>query len=121
MIVLIRNGSMLGMSNDECNTQYLSPFHDWEHRLKTILDELVILLENDTDVGYFDSIIDVQSHAELIRLMTLQYSDNHNARYCKKTEQTHTQRLNPTLDQIKEQYRGGYNDEFKRRLESVLT
>ena len=47
------------------NAPPLSKANDWQKRLKTILDEMLDMLDNNEDIGYFDSMIDVKTDALL--------------------------------------------------------
>lgn len=101
----------------------LSPMHDWEHRLSSVLYEMIDMLENDQDHGYFDSIIDVQTHALLIEKAMRKYCDEHNKRWSKSVGREYEGRadLQTTPAQIKHNNRGGYSTKDWSRIHKILT
>lgn len=101
----------------------LSPMHDWEHRLSSVLYEMIDMLENDKDHGYFDSIIDVQTHALLIEKAMRKYCDEHNKRWCKSEGKEYEGRidLQTTPSQIEDHNRGGYSTKNWNRIHLALT
>jgi len=101
----------------------LSPMHDWEHRLRLVLDELLDTLENDKDHGFFDSIMDVQTHALLIERAMSKYIEEHNKRWAKREGVKHE--INPALittpEDLKSGFnRGGYSVEKWNRIHKIL-
>lgn len=101
----------------------LSPMHDWEHRLSSVLYEMIDMLENDQDHGYFDSIIDVQTHALLIEKAMRKYCDEHNKRWAKSVGREYEGRadLQTTPAQIRHSNRGGYSTKNWSRIHKILT
>ncbi len=102
----------------------LSPMHDWEHRLRLVLDELLDTLENKKDHGFFDSIMDVQTHALLIEKAMSKYIEEHNKRWAKREGIKHEP--NPTLittpADLKHGFdRGGYSVKKWNRIHKILT
>ena len=114
-----------GVTEIPLNKSYppLSPMHDWESRLSSVLYEMIDMLENDQDHGYFDSIIDVQTHALLIEKAMRKYCDEHNKRWCKHEGEEYEGRadLQTTPEQIKDHNRGGYSVKDWNRIHKVLT
>ena len=102
----------------------LSPMHDWEHRLRSVLDELLDTLENKKDHGYFDSIMDVQTHALLIEKAMSKYIEEHNKRWAKREGIKHepNPELITTPADLKSGFnRGGYSVEKWNRIHKILT
>ena len=101
----------------------LSPAHSWRPQLKNILIELIDIIENDEDFGYFDSIIDVQTDALLIEKAMRKYCDEHNRRYSIRKGEKHEYRsdLLSTKSEIEKCFRGGYTTELEERILRVLT
>ena len=102
----------------------LSPMHDWEHRLRLVLDELLDTLENKKDHGFFDSIMDVQTHALLIEKAMSKYIEEHNKRWAKREGVKHepNPELITTPADLKSGFnRGGYSVEKWNRIHKILT
>lgn len=103
----------------------LSPAHEWEKKLELILDEMLYYIENNKDFGYFDSIIDVQTHALLIEKAMRKYVLEHNKRWCERNnadmDDHMVNMLISTIDEVKECFRGGYSTESQERILRVLT
>ena len=100
----------------------LSPAHDWSSRLRDILDELVDKLEKQEDFGFFDSIIDVQTHAILIDRLMKRYVQDHNRRWSNNNGEEYTEHPNliTSREFLEKQWRGGYSVDDKEKITKVL-
>lgn len=86
--------------------------HDWRHKLRDVLDDMLKAVENKDQLGYFDALIDIETHANLIGMVLDRYIDNHNG-----TVDKH----DISDSRIKEQFRGGYSIEEQNRIIKLLS
>ena len=108
-------------SNDETFKKFLeyqgyATIHSWEKELRNVLKSMLNAVENKQSLGYFDAIIDIETHCNLIKLVRNRYIYNQNV----SGGYTGDPRLLCTKKDIDECFRGGYDDTFKERLYRLL-
>ena len=90
--------------------------HEWDHYTREVLNNILIAIENKQHLGYFDSIIDLETNCNLINMARDVYINQFNA---DGTKDRH-QRTRITKEDIDKQNRGGYSVEFKERMYKLL-
>ena len=86
-----------------------SRIHAWEHKLRKVLEDILDAVEKEEKLGYFDSLMDIDSHATLIIMARDRYVD------IGQEDKHHI-----SVESIKETFRGGYSKEFEERLLKLL-
>jgi len=90
--------------------------HNWDEYTREVLNNILIAIEEKQHLGYFDSIIDLETNCNLINMARDVYINQFNA---DGTKDRH-QRINITKEDIDKQCRGGYSVEFKERMYKLL-
>ena len=90
--------------------------HDWEKRIKSVLDEILDVIEKGESIGYYDGLIDLDTNAVLIHLAHDKYVDINN----NKQGYDSNPKLKHTFTEIIEQNRGGYGKEEFARIMRLL-
>lgn len=101
-------------------SQGISTLHDWEHRLREILLDMLDALEREKDFGYFDCIIDIGTDVEIIGLLRQKYLDQHNMRYELSQGRDYIPKFKIPEEELKKQFKGGYTEALKTRLINLL-
>lgn len=93
-----------------------SRIHKWEHDLKSILEDMLSAVEDGKSLGYFDSLIDIETHCNLIKMLRNKYVDITNSTYDLPLKTFG----NYNIEQVEEQNHGGYSTELFERLVKAL-
>ena len=90
--------------------------HEWDHHTREVLNNILIAIENKQRLGYFDSLIDVETNCNLINMARAVYIDQFNEDG-KKFRNPH---MKITKEDIDKQNKGGYSKEFQERMYKLL-
>lgn len=90
--------------------------HDWDKYTREVLNNILIAIENKQRLGYFDSLIDLETNCNLINMARAVYIDQFN----KDGSRFRNPHMKITREDIDKQCRGGYSTEFKERLYKLL-
>lgn len=90
--------------------------HNWDEYTREVLNNILVSIENKQRLGYFDSLIDVETNCELIKMARAVYIDQFN----KEGKSFRNPHLKITREDIKKQMKGGYSTEFQERLYRLL-
>ena len=90
--------------------------HDWDNHTREVLNNILIAIENKQRLGYFDSLIDVETNCNLINMARAVYIDqfNHDGKSFRNPH------MKITREDIDKQCKGGYSTEFKDRMYKLL-
>ncbi|HEC63962.1 MAG TPA: hypothetical protein ENI23_01565 [bacterium] len=89
--------------------------HDWEHYTRAVLNNILIAIEKKQRLGYFDSIIDLETNCNLINMARGIYIDLFN-----NGDRFKNAKMRITKEDIDAQCKGGYSQEFKQRMYDLL-
>jgi len=90
--------------------------HEWDSYTREVLNNILIAIENKQRLGYFDSLIDVETNCNLINMARNVYIDQFN----KKGTSFENPQQRITKQDIDKQSKGGYSVEFKERMYKLL-
>jgi len=107
-------GGLRKISNEEKDG--FERIHNWDEYTREVLNNILTAIENKQHLGYFDSLIDVETNCNLINMARNVYVDlfNHDGGSFKNPRQQITE------EDIDKQNRGGYSKEFKERMKRLL-
>ena len=86
--------------------------HEWDEYTREVLNNMLVAIENKQRLGYFDSLIDVETNCNLINMARAIYIDQFNENG-KRFKNPHTK---ITKEDIEKNMRGGYSTAFRERL-----
>ena len=89
---------------------------EWEHKLREVLDDILKAVEDKKSLGYFDSLIDIETHANLIILARNRYIDIHNI----LGGYNSNPKLHVTKEDIQKQSKGGYSTKEIQHIIDLL-
>ena len=89
--------------------------HDWDNHTREVLNNILVAIENKQRLGYFDSIIDLETNCNLINMARAIYIDQFN-----NGERFKSQHMRITKEDINKECKGGYSTEFKERMYKLL-
>lgn len=90
--------------------------HDWDKYTREVLNNILFAIENEQQLGYFDSLIDVETNCNLIRMARNVYIDQFN----KDGSKFSSIQMPITKEDIDRECRGGYSKEFTKRMYELL-
>ena len=90
--------------------------HDWDHYTREVLDNILSAIESKQQLGYFDSLIDVDTNCKLIIMARAIYIDLFN-KDGSRFKNPHMQISKVNIDGC---MKGGYSTEYKERLYKAL-
>lgn len=90
--------------------------HNWDEYTREVLNNILIAIENKQHLGYFDSIIDLETNCNLINIARDVYINQFN----EDGSKFKNPRRKITKTDIDKQNRGGYSVEFKERMYKLL-
>jgi len=90
--------------------------HEWDHYTREVLNNILIAIENKQRLGYFDSLIDLETNCNLINMARNIYINQFN----KDGSRFKNQQQKITKEDIDKESRGGYSTEFKERMYRLL-
>ena len=90
--------------------------HDWDTYTREVLNNILVAIEHKQRLGYFDSLIDVETNCNLIRMARNVYIDQFN----KDGSKFSSVQTPITKEMIDKECRGGYSTEFTERMYDLL-
>ena len=114
----IRNGDELMITISEEEKDGFERIHDWDHYTRAVLNNILLAIEKKQRLGYFDSLIDLGTNIELIKMAKARYIDLFNEN--KNGERFRNPKMSITKEDIDAQNKGGYSKEFKQHMYDLL-
>ena len=113
----------MNLSGKKCTISALEEdgfdrIHDWDSYSREVLNNILIAIENKQRLGYFDSLIDVETNCNLINMARAVYIDLFNENH--DGSRFRNPHMKITKEDIDKQSRGGYSTEFKDRMYKLL-
>jgi len=90
--------------------------HNWDEYTREVLNNILIAIEDKQHLGYFDSIIDLETNCNLINMARDVYINQFN----EDGSRFKNPKTKITKEDIDKQSRGGYSVEFKERMYKLL-
>lgn len=84
--------------------------HEWDSYTREVLNNILVAIENEQRLGYFDSLIDVETNCNLINMARAVYINQFN----EEGKSFRNPHIKITKEMIDKQCRGGYSTEFKK-------
>jgi len=92
--------------------------HDWDLYTREVLNNILVAIENKQRLGYFDSLIDLETNCNLISMARDIYIDQFNENNDGSRFRNPKRKI--TEEDIKTQSRGGYSKEYIDRMIKIL-
>lgn len=90
--------------------------HDWDYYTREVLNNILIAIEDKQRLGYFDSLIDVETNCNLINMARDVYINQFN----EDGSKFRNPQMKITKEDIDKECKGGYSTEFKERMYKLL-